>query len=234
MTGATDMDREETGLHELANLCENRAGTYGFLARLYRIEIDEAFLSEIREMLFPASTGNENVDVGYQRIVKHLSNARENARIDLAVDYSRCFIGHGMDAYSAAYPFESVYTSKKRLLMQAARDEVLAIYRSEGLGKQDTWKEAEDHIAVELEFMQILCARTAEALFADEEKRALNLLVTQRNFLNDHLLSWTPMLTGDLRKLAKTSLYQGLAFLTDGFLDVEKELLDSLLAKEGE
>ena len=29
--------------------------------------------------------------------------------------------------------FESVYTSEKRLLMQEARDEVLAIYRSAGL-----------------------------------------------------------------------------------------------------
>ena len=45
----------------------------------------------------------------------------------------RAFIGHGIDAYSAAYPFESVYTSPKRLMMQEARDEVLAVYRSEGL-----------------------------------------------------------------------------------------------------
>ena len=42
--------------------------------------------------------------------------ADAHAITDLAVDYVRAFIGHGVDAYSAAYPFESVYTS------QAPRD----------------------------------------------------------------------------------------------------------------
>jgi TorA maturation chaperone TorD len=61
----------------------------------------------------------------------------------------RAFIGHGNNAYSAAYPYESVYTSEKRLMMQDARDEVLAIYRSCHLDKAASWKENEDHIAVE-------------------------------------------------------------------------------------
>ena len=225
---------ETASLADLAQLCENRAGTYRFLARLYRTEIDEALLEEMREMLFPASTGNAQLDEGYYLIAKHLSNTWENALVDLAVDYSRCFVGHGLDAFSAAYPFESIYTSEKRLLMQAARDEVLAIYRSEGLGKQAGWREGEDHLAVELEFMQILCERCAEALRRGDEDEAARILATQRNFLADHLISWTPMLTSDLRKFAKTGTYQGLASLTDGFLSVEEELLDDLLAEEGE
>ena len=81
-------------------------------------------------MRFPASTGNKNVDEGYRLMAKFMSNVWENSLTDLAVDYVRTFIGHGVDAFSAAYPFESVYTSEKRLLMQEARDEVLAIYRS--------------------------------------------------------------------------------------------------------
>ena len=234
MTANNIATEETTSLAELAQLCTSRAGTYSFLARLYRTEVDEALLDEMRGMLFPASTGNAQIDEGHYLITKHLSNSWDNALIDLAVDYARCFVGHGIDAFSAAYPFESIYTSEKRLLMQAARDEVLAIYRSEGLGKQANWREGEDHLAVELEFMRILCERCADALAQGDEGEALRILSTQRNFLSDHLISWTPMLTSDLRKFAKTGTYQGLALLTDGFLSVEAELLDDLLSEENE
>ena len=40
-------------------------------------------------------------------------------------------------------------------MMQDARDEVLVLYRAFGLDKQESWKEGEDHIALELEFEQI-------------------------------------------------------------------------------
>ena len=148
---------------------------------------------------------------------------------DLAIDYVRTFIGHGVDAFSAAYPYESVYTSEKRLMMQDARDEVLAIYRSQGLDKQETWKEAEDHLALELEFMQILANRTVDALKAGDEDAAIDLLTTQKNFLERHLMAWVPMMTSDMRRFAKTDLYRGLASLTDGFMTVDFEFLQDLL-----
>ena len=112
------------------------------------MEVDEEFLAELKTMRFPAATGNTAVDTGYRAIATYLSGADAHAITDLAVDYVRAFIGHGVDAYSAAYPFESVYTSPKRLMMQEARDEVLAVYRSEGLDKLPSWKESEDHIAL--------------------------------------------------------------------------------------
>lgn len=155
---------EEATMDEFIKLSEQRAATYGLLSRLYRVEIDDELLQELRGMRFPAATGNKDVDEGYRRIATYLSNTWDNSVTDLAVDYVRVFIGHGVDAFSAAYPFESVYTSEKRLLMQDARDEVLAIYRAAGLDKQDSWKEGEDHVALELEFEQILANRTVEAL----------------------------------------------------------------------
>lgn len=216
----------------LIALCEQRSNTYSLLARLYSKEVDQELLDALCGMRFPASTGNADVDKGYRLIATFLSNLWENSLTDLAVDYVRCFIGHGVDAYSAAYPYESVYTSEKRLLMQDARDEVLAIYRSMGLDKQSTWKEGEDHIAVEMEFMQILSDRTADVLRTADEDSAFSLLMTQKHFLEDHLVAWTPMLTADLKRFAKTNLYQGLAYLTDGFLGTDREFLLSVLNDE--
>ena len=229
---ATETLADEATMQELVKLNEQRAATYGLLSRLYRVEVDQPLLDELRSMRFPAKTGNENVDEGYRLLATYLSNTWDNSVTDLAIDYVRVFIGHGIDAFSAAYPFESVYTSEKRLLMQEARDEVLAIYRSAGLDKKNSWKEGEDHVALELEFEQVLANRTAEALRKGDEEEAAALLTTQRNFLEDHLLSWVPMMTADMKRFAKTDLYQGLAYLTDGFLNTDKAFLDDVLTED--
>ena len=120
---------------DLAALCESRSETYSFLARLFREEVDEALLAQLNDTDYPVSSGNGLMDEGYYQIAKYLSNAWVDPLMKLSVDYTRAFLGSGIDTYSAAYPFESVYTSEKRLLMSDARDEVLAIYRSCGLEK---------------------------------------------------------------------------------------------------
>lgn len=232
MTENANTAAEQASMDELIKLIEQRAATYGLLSRLFRVEVDQQLLDELHGMRFPASTGNTDVDEGYLRLAKYLSNTWENSLTDLAVDYTRVFIGHGVDAYSAAYPFESVYTSEKRLLMQEARDEVLAIYRSAGLDKQDTWKEGEDHIALELEFEQIMATRTVEALRKGDEDEAVALLTTQKNFLEDHLAAWAPMMTSDMKRFAQTDFYRGLAYLTDGFLQTDQTFLDDVLAED--
>lgn len=219
---------------ELIELTAQRSLVYRMLSRLYRVEVDDDFLAELKAMRFPANTGNASVDEGYRTIAVYLSGADAHAITELAVDYVRAFIGHGTDAYSAAYPYESVYTSPKRLMMQEARDEVLAIYRSEGLDKLPSWKETEDHIALELEFMAVLGDRIVAAAQAGNDDEAERLLRTQQNFLDDHLLSWVPLMTNDLSRFAKTGLYQGLAHLTNGFLEVEQEFFDDLFENEAE
>lgn len=216
----------------LESIIEGRISTYGMLARLYRVEVDQEFLDEMRGMRFPTNTGNSNVDTGYKLFHSYLSNTWERTITELAVDYARVFIGHGMNAYSAAYPFESVHTSTRRLLMQDARDEVLAIYRAAGIAKSDSWKEGEDHIALELEFEQVLCTRTLEALREGDEEKAVTLFKQQYNFLQDHLLNWVPMLIAEIEKFAKTDFYKALGKLTIGFLETDQEFLEDILEDE--
>lgn len=223
--------QEEASRADLIEACKQRATTYGFLSRLYRKEVDADLLEELHDLRFRVSYGNADVDEGYRRIATYLSGIWENTETELAADFMRVFFGHGYDGHAAAYPFESIYVSEKRLLMQSARDEVLALYRAAGLDKQPSWKEGEDHLALELEYMQILTDRTVEALCKGNQDEAVALVKTQANFLDDHLLSWVPMMTAEMKRFAKTEFYQGLAYLTDGFLAIEKELIDELLAE---
>ncbi len=215
----------------LIDLMKSRAQAYGMLARLFREEVDLATLRELQGMRFPTATGNATVDEGYHQLFEYLRRAWEDSVTELAIDYVRTFIGHGVNGYSAAYPYESVYTSERRLLMQEARAEVLATLRENELKRGD-WNEAEDHIALELEFMQRMALRAAEALADGAEDEAVAYLRTSYEFLENHLLNWVPMLVTDMRLHSKTLFYQGLGQLTLGTIEedgaVLRELLDSV------
>ncbi len=221
-----------TGFEELVAINRQRSTTYQLLSRLYAREIDQELLDKLRGMRFPANTGNAKLDEGYKLIATYLSGAWENTVTELSVDFAPTFIGHGVDAYSAAYPFESVYTSEKRLMMQAARDEVLAIYRSECMDKQENWKDGEDHVAMELEFQGVLAGRTADRLEQGDEDGAEALLSTQANFMHDHLAAWVPMMTADIDVFTRTDFYRGLARLTEGFLQTDQEFLTEVLGAD--
>ncbi|WP_302233446.1 molecular chaperone [uncultured Adlercreutzia sp.] len=221
---------EEVNLVELMNA---RARSYGMLARLFREEVDLPTLRELQQMRFPQATGNAAADEGYHQLYNYLKRAWDDSVTELAIDYVSTFIGHGVNGYSAAYPYESVYTSERRLLMQEARAEVLATLRENELVRGN-WNEAEDHIALELEFMQRMALRAAEALGDAAEEEAIAYLRTSYDFLENHLLNWVPMLVADMRMHARTLFYQGLGQLTFGTLQedetVLRELLDSVEA----
>lgn len=221
---------EEVNLVELMNA---RARSYGMLARLFREEVDLPTLRELQQMRFPQATGNAAADEGYHQLYDYLKRAWDDSVTELAIDYVSTFIGHGVNGYSAAYPYESVYTSERRLLMQEARAEVLATLRENEL-KRGNWNEAEDHIALELEFMQRLSLRVLEALSDGAEDEAVAYLRISYDFLENHLMNWVPMLVADMRLHARTLFYQGLGQLTLGALRedeaVLRELLDSVEA----
>ncbi len=218
---------------ELAAFMRSRAETYGMLARIFRVEADEPFVKELRGMRFPTSTGNEHADKGYRLLYNYLRGVWEDTQLDLARDYARTFIGHGVNGRSAAYPYESVHTSEKRLLMQDARDEVLAVYRANNLKKDKSWRDCEDHIALELEFMQVMAKRTAKALSHGQEDEAIEMLRTQRSFLENHLANWVPIFVHDIMEWSETDFYRGAGELLLGFVETEQDALSDLL-DEGE
>lgn len=219
---------------EIARAMESRAATYGLLARLYRREVDQPLLDELKTVHFPLNTGNGQVDSGYRLMVGYLSKTWENTLTELAADYLRTFLGHGIDGHSAAYPYESVYTSERRLLMQDARTEILALFRANGLEKDPSFKDAEDHIALELEFMQLLALRCAEALRAGNGDDALALVRSQATFLDEHLMAWAPLFTTEMLKFAKTDFYRGLSRITEGFLAEDQAMLEEMVASAEE
>lgn len=230
---AADMQHNAPASDDLAAqliaVNRGRAATYGLLSRLCRAEVDEALLEQLHGLTYKVSTGNANMDEGHRLLATALSGIWENTLTELAADYLRTFFGHGYSGHSAAYPFESVYASEKRLLMSDARDEVLALYRAAGLEKRPSWKEGEDHVALELEFMQIMANRAVECLASGDMDGATSWLSRSKGFLDDHLGAWLPLLAQSMRDFARTTFYQGLSFMLEGFAESDAELLSDML-----
>lgn len=203
---------------------------YGCLARLFRVEVDEELLVDLRATAFPAATGNDHLDAGYRRMAAYLNGTWERTRTELAVDFFHTFIGNTQDVRLVAFPYESVYTSPERLLMQDARDEVLASYRAARVVLVDEACEPEDHLSFELEFAQLLGERALRALEAGDEREGVRILGARRAFVEDHLAKWVPSFVDDVVRIARTDFYRASALLLQGLLEVDRAFLDEALA----
>ncbi len=225
----------DTGeMAELISVVSARRKTYSLLSRIFRVEADDALLDELASLDL-CMTGDELIDEGYAMWRDFLASRDEMTLLNLARDYVRVFIGAGRGAQDAAYPYESVYTSKERVMMAEARDEVFAIYAYAGLAKDKNFKASEDHIAAELEFMAYLADRTVASLDLGDEDVAAELLAQQRSFLLEHLLAWVPYdFSSDMLRFARTGLYKGLALVTRGFLAADAGFLSDILSEQEE
>lgn len=213
----------------LIELISWRASMYGLLSRIFEKEADGDLLDQMSQMKMPRSSGDEKADAAFRMLCDFLSSRWERTEEDLRIDYARTFFGSNTDGHGAAYPFESVHTSADRLMMQDARDEVLALYRSEGLEKAETWKDNEDHIALELAFEKALCDKALTALESGDHETALRKLIVQYNFLQTHLLNWTPMFVHGIERFSRTDFYKATALLMSCFLEEDEAFLEEVM-----
>jgi putative dimethyl sulfoxide reductase chaperone len=214
---------------ELAQLMVERQAMYQFLARPYREEVDRDLLNELAQFDIPADTGVPGIDQGFQLLARYLGAVNETTLSDLAADYTRIFLGAGPNESGNAFPYESVYTSPRGLLMQEARDQVVELYRQEGLQRSADLRDPEDHLALELEFVALLCQKTAKALQAQDRGATAHCLSAQNHFLEKHLLPWVPRLCTDIVRIAATDFYKAIAAITASYLAIDQNLVADLL-----
>lgn len=210
---------------EAAEAFADRAAAYGLLARLFNREIDDALLVGLKGMAFPHDGESAEANEGARLMNAYLSQAGSETRTELAVDFARLFLVRTRSTKRAAYPFESVWTSRERTMMDNARDSVVAAYRRAGLARDDSWNLPEDHISLELEFMQALSQRCADAALGSDEEMLASLVGQQRDFMRAHLISWTGRFAEVMAEMARTDFYRGLAKFLTGFLAEDAEFL---------
>ncbi|MBI5496147.1 MAG: molecular chaperone TorD family protein [Deltaproteobacteria bacterium] len=119
---------------------------------------------------------------------------------DVQRDHQRLFQGPGK---LAAPPWESVYRSPDRLVMQGPARDVLAAYVASGLGYDDMTQCPPDHVARELGFVATLVDRRLSGQGESVE--------TEREFFAAHVASWVPLFSADLARAAHTPFMRGVA-----------------------
>lgn len=120
-------------------------------------------------------------------------------------EYTRLFIG---PYRLPCPPWESVYTSPKRLMMQEAADKVIKIYHETGLAISSA-DVMPDHISAELNFLAVLFQKMND----DSEGNGGSLSIIEK-FLDEHLKRWVPLFVSDMERSADSALYKALARVT--------------------
>ncbi len=87
-------------------------------------------------------------------------------------------------------PYETEYTGAHVFMRAQQLADVAGFYRAFGLRVASAFHERPDHIAAELEFMQVLVLKEARALAPGERGNARVCRDAQANFLRDHLGRW--------------------------------------------
>ncbi len=215
-------------VENLVAFCENRKRVYALLSRCYEKEMDAVFAAELAQAACVESE-TPAVEDDFASMQAALDGCNEHALEQLAVVFNRVFFGMGPRTAQKAFPYESVYTSEGGLMMQEAYSAVLATYRSVGFAKNPDFTEPEDHLAVELSFMALLCDRAVDALRAGDEEEGEMSLRSQQAFLNQHLLNWISPFAKDMRASAVEGFYVQLASFTESYLQADDEALAEVL-----
>ena len=196
---------------------ESRAKRYQFLSTLYRDEIplkliksmqDEQFLNGLLESV--KGCGFMDLTSGAKAMVSCLKNTdSEKLYKDLSYDYADVFLNAGPNP---VFPYESAHTGKKPVLMQKPVLTIREYFKTAGVHKNPDFKDLDDHIAVEMEFLRYLL-----------EKQDADMYV---KFFKNIYLKWVNSFCDQLTASANTDFYQGLAHFTRGALMCENMRID--------
>ena len=211
---------------EIGSRLEAREMTYRFLSQAYGYEVTSQLLAQLHVEL----SNQDGLEGGYELLGRYLISVPgrdwDNAAGTLATEYAGLFLlGFG----KSISLYESVYISPTAMIMQESRDQVLALYRKEGLERTPGLNVPEDHLAVELNFMGYLVGQARQALENNNRRLAGDYLNIADDFLSQHLLTWVPRLCQELEQTATSDFYKGIGKITGELLAFEKEAFGEML-----
>jgi TorA maturation chaperone TorD len=135
------------------------------------------------------------------------------------------FVGPSM---VEAPPWESYYLKPDRLLFQEATLEVRRAYAAQGFLPAAYPHVADDHIALELDFMARLAEKLAEGFDKGDSEAVSQYLAASDSFLQEHLLKWVPDFVKTLSQAKHNYFYKEAGALLDEFVKVDAEALEEI------
>lgn len=200
-----------------------------------------AFVQEPDEELLSLLAADEAVDAvelfaadgtglaALAKTLRALQSKRSDAEFADAVraEYTRMFIG----PQKIVAPFwESVYLDPRELLFLESTADVRKRYEAEGYRVGTGVHEAEDSLALQLDFIGQLAQRTLQALRQGDHGEYARLLDAQLSFERDHMLTWLPQFAQRAQNAPTAHLYPALCTGISQFVLFDEALLEALAA----
>lgn len=217
-------------------MLDNHEADFRALADLGKV-VATAFVHEMKKDYMDAVVKDpqawdfhESAAKGAGMIADWLADGvQEDKEETAAADFARAFLGAGVVNQIAAYPFESVYTSPIRLVMQDAYEAARQLYHKHGFIKSEDCDLHEDHIALEIQFLAHLCDRAADCFARDDLTQACEVLRLQKDFVEKHILNWVPRFCEDVRACPVSPFYKGWTYILEGFVSTLSGALEEVL-----
>lgn len=163
-----------------------------------------------------------------------LSEGTLSGLSELRRDYTRLFTHPSepvVPLYECLYLCPPEKRSAKRLFVDEVCFDVEGFYKRMGLSPSKGALESPDHMATELELVQVLLARAGMSVDAGDEVAARETLESLGLFCEKHLFGWCEGFFAQVGKYASTSEYRFVSRL--GLLACAK-LRDEVLFEKGE
>ena len=202
-----------------STMARQRSDIYGFLAMVYRQEVNSDFLGQIKDPRFLGVLS----DLGIQFDDDFFKKPEKELLEDLAIEYTRLFLGPGKHIS----PHESVQHQRAEgkwgQLWGDSTVEVKKFIETTGLEYQSDYKGLPDHISVELEFMQQLTLREEQAWEEEDMDGAASCRNIEKKFIEEHMVPWVSEFCEKIMQEAELPFYRDLAALTRNFIEFEKD-----------
>ena len=120
-------------------------------------------------------------------------------------------------------PYESFFRREDGMVESGAVNPVATFLRKYGfeIDLASARSLAPDHLGIELEVLSVLCDKEREALEHGNGPYASVVRGVERDFLEQHLLTWAPVYLFAARRNARTTLYRDAADATLQFLHAD-------------
>jgi len=189
-----------------------RAQAYGLLARAFG-RPDAAFEAEVAEGGFGEALAEALAALGHRGFADAAAGAGPEG--PLADEFVRLF---NPSLHANCPPYGTEYTGAHVFMRAQQLADVAGFYRAFGLRVAADFRERPDHIATELEFMQVLALKEARALARRERAHAGICRRAQARFLREHLGRWLAPYAAKLAAQDGEGFYARVAGLARDFV----------------
>lgn len=209
-----------------------RSYQYRILQNLFGSEPDWdtlcEFVSPHTRLVFSVTLDEDAsrvVDTALEMIFQGMEECGKIFSKHAEAEYVRCFVGPGAPA---SPPWESMYVGGERTLFNAVTLAVRRVYACQGFRPQGYPHVADDHIAIELDFMACLAQESLVCFENGDYEKTIHLLMNQRKFLEEHLARWISLFAFEVKKEMATYVFtHAVNILTTAVL-ADRFLLDEM------